>query len=77
MGRSLKLKTIAEGVETAEQMALLRAEGCDEGQGYLFAPPLPGQSLERLLSGVAEDPKHNSLFATHVASRHLATLEVV
>jgi diguanylate cyclase (GGDEF)-like protein len=41
MGRALGLKVIAEGVETPEQLAVLRALGCDVGQGYLFARPMP------------------------------------
>jgi diguanylate cyclase (GGDEF)-like protein len=41
MGRALGLKVIAEGVESTAQLAVLRALGCDMGQGYLFARPLP------------------------------------
>ncbi|RFO95682.1 hypothetical protein DIC66_16945 [Rhodoferax lacus] len=41
MGQALGLKVIAEGVETPEQLAALRTLGCDVGQGYLFARPLP------------------------------------
>jgi diguanylate cyclase (GGDEF)-like protein len=47
MGRALGLKVIAEGVETPAQLAVLRALGCDVGQGYLFARPMPaGQFLD-------------------------------
>lgn len=47
MGQALGLKVIAEGVETTEQLAVLRALGCDVGQGYLFSHPLPAaQFLE-------------------------------
>lgn len=47
MGHALGLKVIAEGVETTEQLAVLRALGCDVGQGFLFARPLtPPQFLE-------------------------------
>jgi EAL domain-containing protein (putative c-di-GMP-specific phosphodiesterase class I) len=40
MGKALKLKVIAEGVETAGQLAALRSTSCDETQGYLVARPL-------------------------------------
>jgi len=45
----LGLRLIAEGVETAEQAALLRDLGCTSAQGYLYAPALPVESLERVL----------------------------
>jgi len=41
MGKALKLKVIAEGVETEAQREILRSAGCDEIQGYLVAKPLP------------------------------------
>jgi EAL domain-containing protein (putative c-di-GMP-specific phosphodiesterase class I) len=41
MARSLKLKVIAEGVETDRQLAFLNQHGCDHGQGYYFSPPVP------------------------------------
>jgi diguanylate cyclase len=49
MGSSLKLKVIAEGVETEEQMEFLRENNCDQVQGFLFSKPLPAdQALEIL-----------------------------
>jgi diguanylate cyclase (GGDEF)-like protein/PAS domain S-box-containing protein len=45
LGRSLDIGTIAEGVETPEQLALLRAAGCREAQGYLFSRPVPASQL--------------------------------
>jgi diguanylate cyclase (GGDEF)-like protein len=41
LARSLGITTIIEGVETREQLEAAKADGCDEGQGYLFAKPMP------------------------------------
>jgi len=49
MGHALGMRVLAEGVETAEQLQLLRAQGCDEGQGYLFAKPAAPDALGELL----------------------------
>ncbi|MBY0496305.1 MAG: EAL domain-containing protein [Cyanobacteria bacterium] len=50
MGKSLGCRVVAEGVETKQQFAYLRAENCDEGQGYHFSPPVNAATFERLLS---------------------------
>jgi len=49
MGHSLDLDVIAQGVETAAQLAYLRGNQCDQIQGYYFSPPLPVPALELLL----------------------------
>jgi diguanylate cyclase (GGDEF)-like protein/PAS domain S-box-containing protein len=49
MGNSLKLRVIAEGVETLEQLAFLQAHGCDEGQGYYFGRPVIAHKFAKLL----------------------------
>jgi diguanylate cyclase (GGDEF)-like protein/PAS domain S-box-containing protein len=48
MAHDLKLEVIAEGVETEEQLALLRAKQCDQIQGNLFSQPLPAGALTKL-----------------------------
>jgi EAL domain-containing protein (putative c-di-GMP-specific phosphodiesterase class I) len=45
MGQALGMNVIAEGVETPEQLAVLRSLGCDQVQGYLFAKPMPADEL--------------------------------
>jgi EAL domain-containing protein (putative c-di-GMP-specific phosphodiesterase class I) len=55
MGRSLKLRVIAEGVETREELAFLQVHQCDEAQGYYFSRPVPAAQFAKLLkSGIAE-----------------------
>jgi diguanylate cyclase len=48
IGRSLKLKIVAEGVETEQQAALLQAEDCDEAQGYYFSRPVSPENFTML-----------------------------
>jgi diguanylate cyclase (GGDEF)-like protein/PAS domain S-box-containing protein len=45
MGNSLKLKVVAEGVETPSQLAFLKARRCEEGQGYFFSHPLTAEKF--------------------------------
>jgi diguanylate cyclase (GGDEF)-like protein len=49
LGRSLGMATTVEGVETEDQLAHLRAEGCDQAQGYLIGRPLPAQQAQAML----------------------------
>lgn len=49
LARTLRLEVLAEGVETEAQLAFLSRHGCDTGQGYLFAHPLPTDEITALL----------------------------
>lgn len=51
MSKNLGLQTIAEGVETADQLDYLRKEGCDEAQGYHFSKPLTAEQMEAFIIG--------------------------
>jgi EAL domain-containing protein (putative c-di-GMP-specific phosphodiesterase class I) len=48
-GRSLNITTTAEGVETIDQLDWLRAEGCNQVQGFLFSAARPAAEIEQLL----------------------------
>jgi diguanylate cyclase (GGDEF)-like protein/PAS domain S-box-containing protein len=50
MGKSLGCRIVAEGVETQDQLAYLRSEACDEGQGYHFSPAVDPDAFQQLLS---------------------------
>jgi diguanylate cyclase (GGDEF)-like protein/PAS domain S-box-containing protein len=63
MSHILKLDTVAEGVETAEQVAYLRRHRCDFIQGYFFSRPLPLLEVEAMLREKKCFPKPNSLVA--------------
>jgi diguanylate cyclase (GGDEF)-like protein/PAS domain S-box-containing protein len=55
MGRSLKLRVVAEGVETQEELEFLRAHQCDEAQGYFFSRPVVAEQFAKLLeTGIPE-----------------------
>jgi diguanylate cyclase (GGDEF)-like protein len=50
LGKALKLETLAEGIEDSEQLAQLRGEKCDVGQGYFFARPAKPQEIEKFFT---------------------------
>lgn len=55
MGHTLGIKVLAEGVESAEQLAFLQAQGCDMYQGYYRSPALPAEEFECLLTAARLD----------------------
>jgi EAL domain-containing protein (putative c-di-GMP-specific phosphodiesterase class I) len=54
LARKLRLQTVAEGIETPEQLEFLQQEGCDLYQGYLFSKPVSSAELSQLLTSVKE-----------------------
>jgi len=71
MARSLKLRVIAEGVETLQQLIFLRAHQCDEGQGYYFSRPvLPTQFRRLLEAGFSDAPVAGLRTPANLRSAH-------
>jgi EAL domain-containing protein (putative c-di-GMP-specific phosphodiesterase class I) len=74
LGETLRLETVAEGIEEASQLAALRGLGADLGQGYLFARPLDATAVTDLivadlpLAGTAAEPR----IEEPPAARHIA-----
>jgi EAL domain-containing protein (putative c-di-GMP-specific phosphodiesterase class I) len=62
LGQSLELTTIAEGVETAEQFAVLRELGCSNAQGYFIAEPLPAGAIDPTGSWVRRSSSASTSF---------------
>ncbi len=69
MAKSLDLDIIAEGIETAGQLTLLRAKGCSVGQGYYFSVPLTAKEVEPLLM-------RGSMFDTAVVAEFVENTDV-
>jgi diguanylate cyclase (GGDEF)-like protein len=65
LGKSLGMRTTAEGVETIEQFNQMVAEGCNEAQGYLFSRPVPATGIASILmawrTGLRKDRLRNAL----------------
>ena len=53
LGQSLGMSTTAEGIETEDQLEAVRAQGCNEVQGFLFSPPLPQSGIDALFGETA------------------------
>jgi diguanylate cyclase (GGDEF)-like protein len=61
MGHSLRLKVIAEGVESEDQLAFLHKQKCDEIQGFLFSPPIPPEEITKLLKAENREAGNGTL----------------
>ncbi len=74
LGQTLHLAVVAEGIETVEQLDILRHEGCDRAQGYLFARPMPSADFDQWLVDVwanvapAETPAAAPVVVTTIPS---------
>ena len=56
IAEALELSVVAEGIETAEQLSMLRSMGCTYGQGHLLGYPMPvGEALRQLREGVPNE----------------------
>ena len=53
VARSLGMNTVAEGIETEQQAAVVYAQGCNKGQGYLYSRPISGEAVEEWLTEMA------------------------
>jgi diguanylate cyclase (GGDEF)-like protein len=60
VARSLGMSTVAEGIETASQAAAIQALGCDKGQGYGFAKPLPASELVFRVTATTTSPAYKA-----------------
>jgi len=70
MGRSLKRRVVAEGVETRDQLAFLQGEDCNEGQGFYFSRPLVAQQFACVLeTGKTRDVSRSQLLESARSSR--------
>ncbi|MFC3695011.1 putative bifunctional diguanylate cyclase/phosphodiesterase [Chenggangzhangella methanolivorans] len=63
LGSSLGITTLVEGVETADQLAAVRAEGAQQVQGFLFSPPKPAHEAARMLGVEAREPARKAAVA--------------
>ncbi len=68
MGRSMKLRVVAEGVETQEELAFLQSHQCDQAQGYYFSRPVLPQQFAKMLQIQCQGPSA-PLFATFARAR--------
>src|SRR3712207_3960728 len=69
LGQTLRMETVAEGIEQRDQLDRLRILGCDQGQGYYFAPPAPAGVADELIGRAAEDASRPSTGVRSLAAR--------
>jgi diguanylate cyclase (GGDEF)-like protein len=64
LGKSLHLRTVAEGIESTAQLTALQHQHCDEGQGFLYARPLDARGIEEFLDGAGVAPATMAMSAS-------------
>jgi EAL domain-containing protein (putative c-di-GMP-specific phosphodiesterase class I) len=74
LAHSLRLKVVAEGVETAEQLALLREIGCDQFQGFYCSAAVPPSEIEKFIRSNADAVLLRDQMASEVTQSKLAVL---
>jgi diguanylate cyclase (GGDEF)-like protein/PAS domain S-box-containing protein len=72
LANDLGMQVVAEGIETAEQLAMLRELGCVYGQGYYFSRPLPAHQAEQMITLAAGAPERGEVVALPSASHDVA-----
>jgi diguanylate cyclase (GGDEF)-like protein/PAS domain S-box-containing protein len=72
MARSLKLRVVAEGVETKEELEFLRSHDCEQAQGYFFSRPVPPEQFVRLLQSEADRQQPTRAIAYGQPARAMA-----
>src|SRR6185503_7041623 len=79
LAHSMKLKVVAEGVETKEQSRLLRLLSCDEMQGFLFSKPVPAETFEKRFLALSAPPVTQGfeLCVTPVSIEQLPRIESI
>jgi predicted signal transduction protein with EAL and GGDEF domain len=73
MGKTLRHRVVAEGVETSAQLAFLQAHGCDEGQGYYFSRPVAADAFAALLEAGIPETKLPSPWPDRARPAHHGT----
>jgi EAL domain-containing protein (putative c-di-GMP-specific phosphodiesterase class I) len=70
LGKTLRIDTLAEGIEDDEQLQHLQREHCDQGQGFIFARPLDSEGIQAFLKAPDGAPSRNMTAAGERAARN-------